>query len=71
MPDPSLTDAPASVAGADYTQATTGILLMTTPFWIHLLTTINLVAAAIASVCGATIGLIGVWRILRRPKTQP
>jgi hypothetical protein len=66
VPDPSLAD-----ATADYTRATAGIVLMTTPFWVHLLTTINLVAAAIASVCGAMIGLVGVWRILRRQRPQP
>jgi hypothetical protein len=69
VPDPSLTDAAAPAA--DYASATTGIVLMTTPLWMHLLATINIVAAAIASVCGAIMGLIGVWRIIRRPKAKP
>jgi hypothetical protein len=72
VPEHPLADAGANASGsADYTNATTGILLMTTPFWIHLLSTINMIAATVASVCGATIGVVGVWRILRRSKAQP
>jgi hypothetical protein len=74
MPEPSIAEAAlngATSAAADYAQTATGVVLMTTPFWVSLLTTINIVAATIASVCGAAVGLIGVWRILHRPRGQP
>jgi hypothetical protein len=46
-------------------------VLLTTPFWANFLTTVNIIAATIASLCGATVGLIGVWRIVRRKRGQP
>ncbi len=66
MSDPSLPGGHAA-----YAQAATGIVLLTTPFWAQLLYAVNIVAATIASLCGATVGLIGVWRILRGRKPQP
>jgi hypothetical protein len=50
----------AGIAAA-YIQTATGAVLLTTPF----------VAATVASLCGAIVGLSGVWRILRRARSQP
>ena len=67
MPDPTLAGGAGSAA---YAQTATGIVLLTTPFWAEVLYDIDIVAATIASVCGAIVGLVGVWRIVRR-KAQP
>jgi hypothetical protein len=67
MPDPTLAGGAGSAA---YAQTATGIVLLTTPFWAEVLYDIDIVAATIASVCGAIVGLVGVWRIFRR-KAQP
>jgi hypothetical protein len=56
---------------AAYIQTAAGAVLLTTPFWAQLLYTVNIVAATIASVCGAIVGLGGVWRILRRSRGEP
>jgi predicted phage tail protein len=56
-----------SIAGADaagYLQTATGAVLLTTPFWADLLYTVNIVAATIASLCGAVVGVTAVWRIV-------
>ncbi len=74
MSDPSLAGGAGHAAAyvqSAYVQTATGIVLLTTPFWAELLYTVNIIAATIASLCGATVGLIGVWRLLRRPKAQP
>ena len=68
MTDPTLAGGAGSAA---YAHAATGVVLLTTPFWANFLTTVNIVAATIASLCGAIVGLIGVWRILRRKRGQP
>jgi hypothetical protein len=60
----------AGIAAA-YIQTATGAVLLTTPFWAQLLYTVNIVAATVASLCGAIVGLSGVWRILRRARSQP
>lgn len=67
MPDPTLAGGAGSAA---YAQTATGIWLMTTPFWAEFLYTVNIIAATIASLCGATVGLIGVWRIVRQKRGQ-
>jgi hypothetical protein len=67
MPDPTLSGGAGSAA---YAQTATGIWLMTTPFWAEFLYTVNIIAATIASLCGATVGLIGVWRIIRQKRGQ-
>ncbi len=56
---------------AAYIQTAAGALLLAAPFWVQLLTTVNIVAATIASICGAIVGLIGVWRIVRRAQSGP
>jgi hypothetical protein len=61
MSDPALTGGGL----AAYMQTASGIVLLTTPFWTQFLYTVNIVAAAIASICGAVMGLVGVWRIFR------
>jgi predicted phage tail protein len=68
MTDPTLTGGAGSAA---YAQTATGVVLLTTPFWANFLTTVNIIAATIASLCGATVGLVGVWRIVRRKRGQP
>jgi hypothetical protein len=60
----------ASIAAA-YIQTAAGAVLLTAPFWAQLLYTVNIVAATIASICGAIVGLNGVWRIVRRVRDQP
>jgi predicted phage tail protein len=62
MSDPTLT---GGAEGAAYIQTAAGAVLLATPFWAQLLSTVNMVAGAVASVCGAVVGLIGVWRIFR------
>ncbi len=60
----------ASVAAA-YVQTAAGVFLLTAPFWAQALYTVNIVAATIASICGAIVGLSGVWRIFRRARSKP
>jgi predicted phage tail protein len=67
MIDPTIAGGTDSAA---YAQTATGVVLMTTPFWAEFLYTLNIVAATIASLCGATVGLIGVWRIVRQKRGQ-
>jgi len=45
-------------------------VLLTTPFWAEVLYTVNIVAATVASLCGAFVGLIGVWRIVRQRRAN-
>jgi hypothetical protein len=68
MTDPTLAGGAGSAA---YAQTATGVVLLTTPFWAEFLYTVNIIAATIASLCGATVGLIGVWRIVRQKRGQP
>jgi hypothetical protein len=63
MPDPAMTGGAGSAAAV---QTITGVVLVTTPFWADFLTTVNIVAGAIAAVCGAILGVTGVWRLMRR-----
>lgn len=69
MPEPALTGGASTVAA--YVQTAAGAVLLTTPFWAQLLYTVNIIAATIASICGAIVGLTGVWRIIRGHKGQP
>jgi hypothetical protein len=69
MPEPAITGG-ASVAAA-YIQTAAGAVLLTAPFWAQLLYAVNIVAATIASICGAIVGINGVWRIFRRARSQP
>jgi hypothetical protein len=67
---------PEPIAGgastlAAYVQTATGAVLLTTPFWAQLLYTVNIIAATIASICGAVVGLTGLWRIVRGHKGEP
>ena len=68
MTDPTL---PAGADAAAYAQTAAGAVLLATPYWAQLLYTINTIAATVASLCGAVVGLIGLWRILRRKRGQP
>jgi hypothetical protein len=43
-----------------------GALLFSVPFWRIFFTDISLVAQFIAGVCGAIMGLHGVYRIFKR-----
>jgi len=61
---------PLTGGAAAYAQTATGVVLLTTPFWANVLYTVNIVAATVASLCGAVVGLVGVWRILRRKRGQ-
>lgn len=45
------------------TQVVLGGGLVSTPWWASTLETVNLVASTIAVVCGAIIGLHGVWKL--------
>ncbi len=63
MPDHALTSGAGSFAAT--VQAATGVVLLAAPFWAQFLYTVNIVAATIASVCGAIMGIVGVWRIVR------
>lgn len=49
-----------------------GGLLFSLPFWHHLMIEISEISQFIAGVCGAVIGLHGVYRIFRRynPEAQ-
>ena len=69
MSDPALTGGATTIAA--YIQTATGVVLMTTPFWMQFLYTVNIVAATIASLCGAFVGLAGVWRIVRGHRSRP
>lgn len=40
--------------------------LMTTPGWVMLFQNISIVASTIAAVCGAILGIAGVYRMWRR-----
>jgi hypothetical protein len=66
MTDPTLAGGAGSAA---YAQTATGIVLLTTPFWVEVLYAVDVVAATIASVCGAIVGLVGVWRIFRQKRS--
>jgi hypothetical protein len=68
MTDPTFT---AGAGSAAYAQTAAGVVLLTTPFWAQVLYTVNIVAATVASLCGAVVGLIGVWRIVRQKRGQP
>jgi hypothetical protein len=68
MTDPGLAGGAGSAA---YAQTATGVVLLTTPFWSEFLYTVNIVAATVASLCGAIVGLLGVWRIVRRTRSRP
>jgi hypothetical protein len=68
MPDPTLAGGAGSAA---YAQTATGVVLLTTPFWAEVLYAVDVVAATIASVCGAIVGIIGVWRIFQQKRGQP
>jgi hypothetical protein len=68
MTDPTIA---AGAGSAAYAQTATGVVLLTTPFWAEFLYTVNIVAATVASLCGAAVGLIGVWRIVRHRRGQP
>jgi predicted phage tail protein len=68
MTDPTFA---AGAGSAAYAQTATGVVLLTTPFWAEALYTVNIVAATVASLCGAVVGLIGVWRILRQKRGRP
>jgi predicted phage tail protein len=64
-----MTDPLTGGAGsAAYAQTATGVVLLTTPFWANVLYTVNIIAATVASLCGAVVGLVGVWRIVRRQR---
>jgi hypothetical protein len=63
MPEPVFI---ADSIGAASVRTATGAVLLTTPFWAEILYTVNVVAATIASVCGAIIGVTGVWRLVMR-----
>lgn len=34
-------------------------------WWVPALSELNLVLGSVASICGATVGLISVWKIVR------
>lgn len=68
MTDPTLA---AGAGSAAYAKTATGVVLLTTPFWAEVLYNVNIVAATVASLCGAVVGLIGVWRIIRQKRAQP
>lgn len=46
-------------------QITTGVILVITPAWASFLADFNLLAATIASICGAVIGIYGIVRICK------
>lgn len=53
-------------SAADLAVTMGGLLLAALPLWVRLLEQIHLLAATVASVCGAIIAVNGVWRILKR-----
>lgn len=42
-----------------------GCCLLLTPWWAGLLADVSLVAATVASVSGAVIGLYGAWNLVK------
>lgn len=68
MTDPTLAGGAGSAA---YAQTATGVVLLTTPFWAQVLYAVDVVAATVASVCGAIVGIAGVWRIFRQKRSTP
>ena len=48
------------------TQIAVGSALSATPFWLTAFQNVSIVAGAIATVCGAVIGLHGVWALIRK-----
>lgn len=49
-------------------EAFTGAVLATTPIWTTALHEFSVGCATLASVCGAIVGVHGVWRIIRRTR---
>lgn len=49
-------------------EALGGGALMTTPLWAIVIQDVSLIGSAIASVCGAIIGVHAVWRLYLRAK---
>jgi hypothetical protein len=47
-------------------EAMIGGALMTTPAWAVILNDVNIVASAVAAICGAVIGIHAVWRLWKR-----
>jgi hypothetical protein len=47
-------------------EAIAGLSLMTTPLWVIWLQDASLIASAVASICGAIIGIHAVWRLWKR-----
>lgn len=68
MSDSSLAEN-ASLAAA-YIQTAAGAVLLAAPFWAQLLYAVNMVAATIASVCGAIVGVAGVLRLVRSGRSR-
>jgi hypothetical protein len=56
----SIANAPPKV------QVAVGGGLMTTPGWVILFQNISVIASAIAAVCGAILGISGVYRMWRQ-----
>jgi hypothetical protein len=49
-------------------QVAAGGTLLTLPIWV---TTLGELAAVVASVCGAILGIAGVYRLIRNRKKKP
>lgn len=54
-----------SEQGKAVVETVAGCCLFLTPWWAGLLSDVSLVAAAIASVAGAIIGLYGAWNLVK------
>lgn len=47
-------------------ETATGFALMGTPWWIQFLADVSAVGQAVAAVCGAIVGIVGVVKLFRR-----
>ena len=47
-------------------EAVTGVALAIAPLWVTYLNDVSVVLGFVASLCGAVIGMHGVYRLVRR-----
>lgn len=54
------------LAKVDTTNAILSAGLLSTPIWIMVLREVSLIASTVAAICGAIIGVITVYRLIKR-----
>lgn len=51
-------------------ETATGVVLMGTPWWSHLIADVSQIATMIAAICGAIIGIAGVVTLIKRKRVN-